>query len=496
MKKQLIFIMTDTTRFDMLGCYGNKDMITPNLDALAEEGVRFELAYSCQPVCGPARSAIFTGQYPHSNGSFTNSYPLGANVKTVGQRLRDNGFKTCYIGKWHLDGGDYFGLGECPDGWDKDYWYDMKCYLEELTEEERVKSRNPDTNKEPISEEFTYAHRVVKRALDYIEKNKDEDFFLVVSLDEPHDPYLCPEPFASMYKDYEFPKTKNMWDTLEGKPFYQKLWAGKHLSENIDELVIKADYFFGCNSFADYEIGKVIDKAKELTPNAGIIYTSDHGDALHAHRLWAKGACLYDEIARIPLIAYGMGGKGVCPHPVSHISLTPTILEYMGVSVPKLMEGESILPSMKDPSHKCYDNAFVEFTRYEVDHDGFGGVQMMRAVTDGRYKLCIHLLDPVDEFYDTKVDPDELHNLIEDERYTEERNRLHDALIDNMDKTRDPFRGYQWECRYWRKDAKTPTYENHLCTRQRENEEYEPRQLDYATGLEMVSATRIKKLID
>ena len=121
---------------------------------------------------------------------------------------------------------------------------------------------------------------------------------------------------------------------------------------------------------------------------------------------------------------------------------------------------------------------------------------MMRAVTDGRYKLCIHLLDPVDEFYDTKVDPDELHNLIEDERYTEERNRLHDALIDNMDKTRDPFRGYQWECRYWRKDAKTPTYENHLCTRQRENEEYEPRQLDYATGLEMVSATRIKKLID
>lgn len=100
----------------MLGCYGNPDMRTPCLDAIAENGIRYENAYSCQPVCGPARSAIFTGTFPHSNGSIANSVPLGDNVKTLGQRLRDNGIHTAYIGKYHLDGGDYFGLGRCPDG--------------------------------------------------------------------------------------------------------------------------------------------------------------------------------------------------------------------------------------------------------------------------------------------------------------------------------------------------------------------------------------------
>ena len=84
MKKQIVFLMTDTTRKDMVGCYGNPKMKTPNLDRLAEEGIRYENAYTCQPVCGPARSAIFTGTFPHSNGMVTNSIAMGANVKTVG----------------------------------------------------------------------------------------------------------------------------------------------------------------------------------------------------------------------------------------------------------------------------------------------------------------------------------------------------------------------------------------------------------------------------
>ena len=87
-KKQVIFIMTDTTRADMLGCYGNKEMKTPNLDALARDGIRYENAYTCQPVCGPARSALFTGLSPHNNGVTTNNLPLGQNVKTIGQYLQ------------------------------------------------------------------------------------------------------------------------------------------------------------------------------------------------------------------------------------------------------------------------------------------------------------------------------------------------------------------------------------------------------------------------
>ena len=158
MKKQIILLMTDTTRKDMLGCYGDERMKTPNLDRLAAQGLRYENAYTCQPVCGPARSAIFTGVFPHSNGMVTNSVALGDNVKTVGQRLSDHNIHCGYIGKWHLDGGDYFGLGKCPEGWDEEYWYDMRCYLEELTAEERIKSRKSDTSyEEDMSEHFTYA---------------------------------------------------------------------------------------------------------------------------------------------------------------------------------------------------------------------------------------------------------------------------------------------------------------------------------------------------
>lgn len=491
-KRQVVFIMTDTTRFDMVGCYGNPDVHTPNLDALAEEGIRFDRAYSCQPVCGPARSAIFTGLYPHSNGSFTNCVALGDNVKTIGQRLRDNNIHTAYIGKWHLDGGDYFGLGRCPDGWDSDYWYDMKCYLEELTPEERVKSRTPDTNLEHIDPSFTYGHRVTERALKFLDNCHDEDFFMVASYDEPHDPYLCPEPYASMFENYEFPKAPNVWDTLDGKPEYQKAWAGDQRFADRDALTLTPGYFLGSNAFIDSEIGRVLDKVKEVAPDAMVIFTSDHGAALQSHCLYAKGPAFYDEIARIPLIIKGGEVGKVTGDPVSHIDLVPTIMEYMGLPRPQWIQGNSLMPTVRDASVRVNDVVFTEFTRYEVDHDGFGGFQPMRSVTDGRYKLSVHLLDPTDELYDVQTDPYEMHNLISSETHAAIRDALHDKLLDWMNETRDPFRGYYWERRPWRKDAAEPSWDYTGYTRQREHEEYEPRQLDYGTGLEMTQASRPK----
>ena len=114
----------------------------------------------------------------------------------------------------------------------------------------------------------------------------------------------------------------------------------------------------------------------------------------------------------------------------------------------------------------------------------------MRAATGERYKLVLNLLD-TDEFYDMKKDPYEVHNLIKDPAYAKERDTLHDALLDHMNVTRDLYRGYQWSARPWRTDKK-PTWQNDGYTRQRENEEYEPRQLDYDTGLPMVEAVRKK----
>ncbi len=492
MPKQTILIMTDTQRTDMLGCYGNPMMQTPGLDRLAEEGMRFEDAYTTCPVCGPARSAIFTGLFPHSNGSVTNSIPPTLHTKTVGQRLADRGIKTAYIGKWHLDGGDYFGMGRCPEGWDPEYWYDMRNYLEELTPEERTISRKRET---VFPEEMTYAHRCSNRAIDFLEKNQDRDFLLVVSYDEPHQPAVCPEPYASLYENTPFPKSRNVWDTLEEKPEHQKVWAGKRRFADRDEVTLK-NYtkFLGCNSFADYEIHRVIEAIDTYAKDALVIYTSDHGDMMQSHCLAAKGPVTYDEITNIPLLMRWPGkltpGQ-VYPHPVSHVDLVPTILDFMGVEIPKLLEGKSLLPLADNPTQKINDHIFMEFCRYEVDHDGFGGFQPLKSVFDGRYKLTVNLLSD-DELYDLESDPEEMVNLIDAEDYVQIRNALHDRLLQWMNDTRDLFRGYYWHRRPWRTDAPEASWAYTGMTRQREHEEYEPKQLDYDTGLAMKEAVRKK----
>lgn len=499
MKRQIVLIMTDTTRKDMLGCYGNKDMQTPNLDALADEGVRFENAYTCQPVCGPARSAIFTGKYPHTNGMVTNSVALRADMKTIGEFLEPYSVHSAYIGKWHLDGGDYFGKGQCPKGYDPEYWYDMKCYLDELSEEERVFSRKRTSAYDPeLKEEFLYAHRCIDRANKFIENYNDEDFFLTVSLDEPHGPSLCPKPYNHMYDEYQFPESEVFSDTLDNKPMLQRLWSGSDYNKTPDELRttdVSASLLLGCNSYADYEIGRLISEIKMKAPNALIIYTSDHGDMLGAHRLCSKNACAYKEVANIPFIVAGnIVGKSVdiSQRLVSHINIAPTVLEYFGAEIPKTFEGKSILPMLDGEKTNVNDNVFIEFTRYEVDHDGFGGLQMMRTIVSERYKLNINLFD-TDELYDLENDPDEINNLINSSETAEIRNALHDSLLKHMNDTRDMYRGYQWACRSWRPELR-PDWENDGCSRQREEEPGEERQLDYDTGLTMVNSVRYKQL--
>ncbi len=494
--KKVIYVMVDTQRWDMLGCYGRPEMHTPALDKLAEEGMRFERAYDVQPVCGPARSGIFTGTFPHSNGSWTNSMALSANWKHIGQRLTDNGIHSAYIGKWHLDGGDYFGLGTCPEGFDPDYWYDMKNYLDELESDEcRVASRQEKTAIDPgVKSEDCYAHRCTDRAIDFLERYHDQDsYFLALSYDEPHGPCLCPEPYASMFKDYEFPKSPNIWDDLEDKPEHLRTWSKLQEDYDPDDLVINARLFFGSNAYVDSQIGRFMETVNRLAPDALIIYTSDHGDALNSHHIYGKGPSMYDEIARVPFLVRmpGTPAGSVCPHPISHVDITPTIMDYMGLPIPKLLEGKSLLPCFRDPELRINEYVFTEFNRYEVDHDGFGGFQPMRGTFDGRYKLTIHLLSG-DELYDMEEDPHEMHNLLLDPAMREVRNRLHDAILDWMNETRDPFRGYYWERRPWRDDAREASWDYTGMTRQRENEEYEHRQLDYGTGLPMKEATRLK----
>lgn len=226
-----------------------------------------------------------------------------------------------------------------------------------------------------------------------------------------------------MYNNTKVPPSRNYADDLSTKPFMQTLWAGKDADADPETLRVAGgglSLFLGANSFMDYQVGRVMEIIDREFPDAMVMFTSDHGDMLGNHRVQMKNAAMYKEIANIPMIIRG-GEKGkVVRAPSSHIDIVPTVMEYMGLPIPRLLEGRSMMPQIHDTSIRINNYVYTEFTRYEVDHDGFGGLQMMRGVTDGRYKLVLHLCD-TDELYDMEKDPDEVENRIHCAEYAEVR---------------------------------------------------------------------------
>lgn len=461
-KRQAILFLIDTQGANNLGCYRPELALgTPHVDRLAAGGVRFNSAYTCSPVCGPARSALLTGLFPHSNGVIANDMAPHLDIPTLGQRLQSAGFATGYIGKWHLDGSDYFGNGRCPAGWDPACWFDGRNYLDSLPDDAaRALSRRvlgpADVAAHGVTAEFTHAHRTADRAMAFIRAHREQDYLLVVSIDEPHHPWICPEPYVSAFEDFEFP-IPNADDPLGDKPRSQREWAEhtahweSHVRRRDGRAWMHHPRHFGCNSYSDYEVGRVLATLHAETPEALIVYTSDHGDMFGSHRLHGKGPCVYDEIARVPLIVRWAGEVpvgAVSTGPVSHVDLVPTFLDYFGLPVPDLLQGRSLLGQFRRPGHRTNEHVFIEFNRFEIDHDGFGAFAPIRGIFDGRHKLVINLLDS-DEFYDLADDPHELRNRINDPAVAGVRARLHAELVAWMNRTRDPLRGPHWSRRVW-----------------------------------------------
>jgi uncharacterized sulfatase len=497
-RPNFVFIMTDTQATNVIGAYGQPALGTPNIDRLAQNGVRFDRAYTTCPLCTPARAGIFTGIYPHTAGAWTNNLSLGDNIKTMGQRFQDGGYHTAYIGKWHLDGHDYFGTGLCPPGWDEAYWFDGKRYLEELSQDEihlwrEGLSSVEDLRAHDVGPEFTWAHRISDRAVDFLRMCTDEPFLVVASYDEPHHPFTCPAPYAEQFRDYWHPLGPGAYDTLENKPAHHQEWA-----EASDVILVNGrvnhPLYFGCNSFVDMEIGRVIDAAHRYAGDRDgnlrdtyIIFTSDHGDMLGAHRITGKGPAMYEEITHIPLIVERPGrveAGTVNQTLVSHIDLLPTMLELAGLAGPAILHGQSLVPMLQgveDPQR----SAVIEFERYEIEHDSWGGFQPVRCIVHNQYKLVVNLLH-TDELYDLESDPGEVNNLIRDPAYKEIRDAQHDRLLDWMYEKRDPFRGPVWERRPWR-DTRRFQWRGNF--RPRPADGYAPEVLDYDTGLPATGVT-------
>lgn len=490
-RPNILFILTDTQPTALVECYSGQAVETPNLDALAASGLRFDRAYTTCPLCTPARSAIFTGMTPSRNGAYSNNQPLGDTIKTMGQRFRDQGYRSAYIGKWHLDGHDYFGDGRCPDGWEDGYWYDGKRYLLELSPEDAKRwrlewSRYEDLKELGVTSEDTWGHRISDRAERFLDEQVDDSrpFLLVASYDEPHHPWTCPPEFVERFQGKSIDIGPGAFDSLENKPAHQQRWARE---AGVQEPTGKYGntMALACNSYIDTQIGRVINKARAICEARNeplwIVYTSDHGDHMGAHRLMTKGSTGYEENTRIPFIVSPPSETSglVQQSLVSHLDILPTFMEIAGIPQPDCLDGRSILSLCESEEVDSERRVFTEYTRHEVGHDGFGGLLPMRMWMRGPWKLVINLFH-TDELYNLEEDPAELDNRIDDPACADERDSLHTELIEWMYEHIDPQRGEPWEKRPWHTIEK-PVWNAPM--RPVPDDGYRPTYIDYDTGM-------------
>jgi uncharacterized sulfatase len=471
-RPNIVLTLTDTQGWEAVGC-GEGFVETPNIDRLADEGVRCDSAYVTAPTCTPSRAGLFSGRYPHTAGGWANNISLYETTRTMGEYFDDAGYDVGYVGKWHLDGTDYFGTGIAPDPYPQEYWYDGRNYLEDLDPEERkwwrdsmserVGTYQPDEMHErDITREDTWAGGVTDRAQRFIE-NAEEPYFLVVSYDEPHAPSVCPPPFCDAHEGDPYPLPDNYESPADlednGKPESHVTSArGTHESGGMIDSVrpviegdhegLRRDLYFGCVEFVDDEIGRVVDHAEGSQRDTVTVFTSDHGHHLGAHGMDGKGGTAYDETCRVPLLfsapdlPEGVAGDGVA----SLADIPPTLLDFADAERPPILDGRSMRSLLEDGDpHR--DHAYVEYHRFGDTGPGFNPI---RCLVSDEYKLVLNWQDR-DELYER--DSGEVQNLIREDAHATERDALHDRLLEVMAESRDPFHDPAWKDRPWREDT-------------------------------------------
>ncbi len=438
-RPNIIFYFTDQQRADTCGCYGQKLDITPNLDKIAEEGVKFEYAFSPQPVCGPCRALFQTGRYPTETGCFRNNIMLPLDVKTIANYMEEAGYETAYIGKWHLasDGemgkphridhtitaipeeyrGGYTGFWRTADVLEfTSHGYDGYVF---------------DEHNNRIDFEGYRADCITDFALEFLEKKSEKPFFMTISHIEPHHQndrghYEGPIGSKEKYKDYEVPADLQALDGDYKEEYPDYLGACASLDENLGRLV-------QCL------------KEKNLYENTVIIFASDHGSHFKTRNKDNhlnggddyKRSC-HDACLRVPLVIAGgpyQGGK-VVEELVSTESLPKTILALAGVDIGENMIGENLLDVVE---HKNPDRANEVFAQISESRVG-------RAIRTAEYTYSVYAPNcngnqvassPIyaDDFlYDLKKDPNQLYNVVENVEYREIKQKLRVRLLDWIEK--------------------------------------------------------------
>ena len=436
MPNNIIFYFTDQQRWDTCGCFGQPLDITPNLDQLAREGVKFDNAFSPQPVCGPCRALFQTGKYPTETGCFRNNIMLPAGVKTLGQYIEEAGYETAYIGKWHLasDGelekpptidhtvtaiprqlrGGYTGFWRAADVLEfTSHGYDGFVF---------------DEHDQRVDFKGYRADCINDMALEFLDGYTGEKpFFMTISQIEPHHQndrkhYEGPEGSKERFRDFVLPEDL------------------KALGGNAAEEY--PDYLGQCASL-DENLGRLVAKLKEkgLYENTVILFASDHGshfltrnrdDHLNGYDDY-KRSC-HDACLHVPLVIAGgpyRGGRAV-EELVSTASLPKTILALAGVDVGDAMIGENLLDVVEKKADNRPNEIFAQISESRVG----------RCIRTARYTYSVYAPGVnggeaaasdryADDFlYDMEKDPHQLNNVVTDPAYAQVKAELRARLLD------------------------------------------------------------------
>lgn len=434
----VLFILSDEHTRDVTGCYGHPFIQTPNLDALAARGTRFDAAYTNCPICVPARASLHTGTHVAENHCWDNAHPYDGSMRSWAHRLRDAGHHTMSIGKLHfrsqdddngfveeiiplhvVDGqGDLLGLVRSPLP--------------------AARGGTADLANGAGQGESTYAaydRSIRDGTIEWLKghaQKQTKPWCLFVSFVKPHFPLVAPPEFYKKYPPESLPMPRLYEDVHE--PTHPVVAALRQCMNYDDyftpeKVRIALAAYYGMVSFLDDNIGKVLLALQEsgLADTTRVIYSTDHGDNLGNRHMWGKSVH-YEEACAIPMIIAGPGiGAGqVCDTPVSLVDIYPTILQSVGLapdSLDKKLPGRSLMDLAALPTQ---ERAVLS------EYHAAGSITAMYMVRMGRWKYIHHVgFEP--ELYDLVNDPGEINDLSGNPEHRETLLRMEGQLRSMID---------------------------------------------------------------
>lgn len=456
-RPNLIYVFADQLRYDACGFTGNIKAKTPNIDALAKEGVNFCNAVSGHPLCAPYRASLFTGKYTTSTGMVINELRINPNHTCLAHILTQNGYKTAYIGKWHLwanqlgnhydPKNSYVPPGPYRLGFDG-FWaaynfhheYYQGYYHTNSPEKIFIEGYEPDGQTD-------IAIDVIKEYASF-----KEPFALFLSYGTPHDPWTpdnVPENFYKMFKDVEFNLPPNYKE--ENDP-YSDQW-GKLSFREREELTEWMRIYYAMVANLDWNVGRLLETIDilNLRNNTIFIFTSDHGEMFGAHGRRAKNI-FYEEAVRVPFIIRWPGKipsgytTDVC---LNTPDIMPTLLSLLNLPVPEEVEGMDLSHFVLGQNGPGPEAAFMMGTGAVADwEDG----HEWRALRDKRYTYAIFRVDRKEFLFDNIEDPYQMKNLVGDPQYRDKLDYFRNLLRKKMEELSDTFEASTWYRDNWTRD--------------------------------------------